>query len=197
MKKLNIYELRKKLNMKQDDVAKALSISRPTFSKYESGQHEPTFDILIELSKLFHASIDYMLGNSDSSGNPTLAAENGVCFRHDILKEQRTIRGKSTKAFSEFLKIDHGRYVEIEDGRLLPTLEEFVCIAKGLPWDAENLLGLSWVIAKEDLTSMEKSLVMLFRQFSDKDKELVFNMVEAAANSSVKVHDMNQPASAG
>ena len=56
-------EARKMNNMKAVDVAEKLGVATPTFSSWESGKKSPPYESLIELSKLYNVSIDYLLGN--------------------------------------------------------------------------------------------------------------------------------------
>lgn len=62
----NIKSLRKKFNLTQEHISKMLNIARNTYSHYETGKNEPSYDILIKLSKIFGCSIDYLLTNTDS-----------------------------------------------------------------------------------------------------------------------------------
>lgn len=57
----NIRFLRVKKNLSQKGFADQLIISRDRYSKYESGRSEPSFEILIKISKHFHISIDLLL----------------------------------------------------------------------------------------------------------------------------------------
>lgn len=56
--------LRKEIGMNQAELAKYLNLSQQTISKYESGKADPSKKTLIELSKLFNVSVDYIIGNS-------------------------------------------------------------------------------------------------------------------------------------
>src|SRR5690606_29248901 len=53
--------LRGKKDLSQNGFAEQLGISRDRYSKYESGRSEPPYDILIQISKYFHVSIDLLL----------------------------------------------------------------------------------------------------------------------------------------
>lgn len=57
----NIRFLRGKKDLSQNGFAEQLGISRDRYSKYESGRSEPPYDILIQISKYFHVSIDLLL----------------------------------------------------------------------------------------------------------------------------------------
>ncbi len=52
---------RKKMNITQDDLAEKLFVSRQLVSKWENGTGAPTIDCLLNLSKLFHISIEELL----------------------------------------------------------------------------------------------------------------------------------------
>lgn len=56
-----IYELRKKNNMSQDDLADELETSRQTISKWENNMNTPEPDKIIRLCEVFSVSSDYIL----------------------------------------------------------------------------------------------------------------------------------------
>lgn len=59
-----LRELRQR-RFTQDEVAKYLNVSRPTYGKYESGEIPLSEDALRKLSKLYMVSTDYILGITD------------------------------------------------------------------------------------------------------------------------------------
>ncbi len=60
-----IRDLREDADMTQLQVAQYLGMSQTGYSKYETGENDIPTQILIRLSELYRASIDYMLGVSD------------------------------------------------------------------------------------------------------------------------------------
>lgn len=60
-----LKEARKKANLKQEEVAEILQISRSNISKYETDYMEPNLQTLKELCQLYKVSADYLLGISD------------------------------------------------------------------------------------------------------------------------------------
>lgn len=60
-----IRELREELNMTQVRLSIELEVAQETVSAYEKQKHYPSFVQLEKMSKLFHASIDYIMGLSD------------------------------------------------------------------------------------------------------------------------------------
>lgn len=65
--------LRKKVGLTQADVASKLGIDRSTYTKYETGQSEPSFEMVQRLSALFGVSIELLVG-----GSPCPASTGGV-----------------------------------------------------------------------------------------------------------------------
>lgn len=64
-----LKELREDLGTKQEDIAQKLNIGRSTYANYESGAAEPNISILIDLSRIYNVSIDYICGNTDIKFN--------------------------------------------------------------------------------------------------------------------------------
>lgn len=60
-----IRDLREDKDLSQDAVAKILSVSQSTYSRYESGYLDIPSEILIKLSEFYKVSTDYILGLSD------------------------------------------------------------------------------------------------------------------------------------
>ena len=60
-----LIELRKERGYTQKYVADYLQIDRSNYSKYELGKLEIGVDMLIELSKLYKVTTDYILGIVD------------------------------------------------------------------------------------------------------------------------------------
>ena len=60
-----LLELRKERNLKQEDLAILLGMTRQGYSYYEKGLRAPDPATLQKLSQYFGVSIDYILGNTD------------------------------------------------------------------------------------------------------------------------------------
>ena len=60
-----IKDLREDNDLLQKDIAKILGISQQYYSEYESGKRTIPVPYLIELSKHYNVSVDYLLGLSD------------------------------------------------------------------------------------------------------------------------------------
>ena len=53
--------IRKTRNLNQQKVALDLNISRESLSYYENGKREPSLQLLIDMSKYFNVSIDFLI----------------------------------------------------------------------------------------------------------------------------------------
>ncbi len=65
MKGNRIKKLREEKNMKQEDLARVLSISSSAVGMYERDEREPNDEITLKLAEYFGVSTDYLLGKSD------------------------------------------------------------------------------------------------------------------------------------
>lgn len=59
----NLKNLRKSMNLTQDDFAEMLGIPKPTYSHYETGRNEPSLLILKKMADVLNCSIDYLVGH--------------------------------------------------------------------------------------------------------------------------------------
>ena len=69
-----LAKLRKDHKYTQEELGEILEVSRQSISKWESDQAFPETQKLIELSKLYHCTVDYLLGN-ENSDNQTSSAD--------------------------------------------------------------------------------------------------------------------------
>lgn len=63
---VNLKKVRLDKKMTQKDVADHLGCSPNIYSRYETGERQPSIDVLIRLSKIFGKSIDYLVGNHEN-----------------------------------------------------------------------------------------------------------------------------------
>ena len=71
-----INELRTALGWSQVELAKRLNVAKQTVSNWENDNIQPSIEMLVRLSKIFHVSTDYLLGldntpRLDVEGLPT------------------------------------------------------------------------------------------------------------------------------
>ena len=57
----NLYTLRRKSGLSQEQLAEQLNVSRQAISKWEAGQSIPESDKLLSISNYFNVSLDYLM----------------------------------------------------------------------------------------------------------------------------------------
>lgn len=62
---IGLKEIRKKRGLNQQKVAIDLNISREAFSYYENGKREPSLKLLLDMSRYFKVSIEYLITGKD------------------------------------------------------------------------------------------------------------------------------------
>ena len=70
-----IYELRKKKQVSQEELANNLNVSRQAVSKWESNQTLPDLEKVVLMSEFFGVSTDYILTGKDKSGDYVLSTD--------------------------------------------------------------------------------------------------------------------------
>lgn len=60
-----LKDLRDDHDLTQEQIANYLRISRVVYNRYERGIRDIPVELLIELSKLYNTSIDYIVGRTD------------------------------------------------------------------------------------------------------------------------------------
>lgn len=73
-----LYLLRKKQGLSQEELANIIGVSRQAVQKWESGAARPDLDNLMTLAQYFGVSLDELVGNGQKSSEvPTSKATNG------------------------------------------------------------------------------------------------------------------------
>lgn len=73
---MRLKEIRMSRHLKLQEVAEYLCCLPSVYSRYESGKREPSLDILLKLSRLYHVSVDCLICNDgyyDTSITPAEA----------------------------------------------------------------------------------------------------------------------------
>ena len=84
-----LFELRKEKGWSQEKLAEQINVSRQSISKWESGQVLPEIEKIIELSRIFQVTTDYLLLDENSEKSSTTV----------ILKEDKDKYYKEVKSF--------------------------------------------------------------------------------------------------
>lgn len=100
-----ILELRKKLNISQDEFARRLSVTRQAVSRWENGDTIPNIDTLKLIAVTFHVSADYLLGHNA-----------GQCQSCGMILEQDSDKGtecdgSKSEEYCSFC-YQHGEFVQ-------------------------------------------------------------------------------------
>lgn len=69
---IRLKEIRTKKGLTQTQVSQLLNCSTTVYSRYETGDRQPSIEVLISLSQIFNVSIDYIVNNPWNDSN-TLA----------------------------------------------------------------------------------------------------------------------------
>lgn len=59
---IRIKDLREDHDLSQEECAKLTYISKNSYIRYEKGEREPPFDVIIRLARYYNVSIDYIAG---------------------------------------------------------------------------------------------------------------------------------------
>ncbi len=62
---MKLKELRTLRNISQKTVADGIGCSPTVYSRYETGERQPSIEMLISLSKFFGVSVDCLIGNPE------------------------------------------------------------------------------------------------------------------------------------
>lgn len=104
-----IIDLRKKAGWSQEELAQQLDVSRQSVSKWESGQSTPDIDKIIQLSRIFGVSTDYLLKTELEAAEPI-----GI-------SEEPKLRVVTIKEASEYLALRRAAAPRI-------ALATFLCV---------------------------------------------------------------------
>ena len=62
-----LKNLRNQAQLTQVDVAEKLGISQPAYASWERGIKKPTQENLVKIAQILNVSVDYLVGNLDST----------------------------------------------------------------------------------------------------------------------------------
>lgn len=69
---VRLKQLRLDKQLRQEQVARLVGVSKGAISAYETDIRQPSYDVLIRLANLYRVSVDYLLGRTDDRTLPTL-----------------------------------------------------------------------------------------------------------------------------
>lgn len=135
-----ILELRKSLNLSQDEFAEKLSLTRQAVSRWENGDTIPTTDTLKLIAETFDVTVDYLLGYSVD-----MCQSCGMTLTQD---SDRGTEGDGSKA-KEYCSFCYQQGKFVQD----LTLEELIeSNLRDLDnWNRENGMNLTEQEARNEL----------------------------------------------
>ncbi|GAA5418018.1 hypothetical protein Pryu01_03096 [Paraliobacillus ryukyuensis] len=83
-----ITELRKKMNLTQEDFAKKIGISRSALSHYEKDRREPDYETIRNISNVCDVTTDYLLGKTDNPNKSSTSETNRAFNNFDDITDQ-------------------------------------------------------------------------------------------------------------
>ncbi len=134
-----IINERKKLGFSQEELAERLGVSRQAVSKWEINQSTPELDKIIELSRLFGVSTDYLLKEelSGADGNSQHGREEADNIKEpDLNSENRdekseNIRRVSSEEAKEYISLRRTASVRIAFATFLCMISPFLLFILG------------------------------------------------------------------
>lgn len=98
-----LKELREESKMSQEDLAEKLGVSQQTVSKYEQGKREPDNQTLIDLSKIFDVTTDFLLGKSKER-NPVLKVNQGEVLAFHLEEKLEGLPPEAIKEINDHIE---------------------------------------------------------------------------------------------
>ena len=99
----HLKSIREAKKMSQEEVAKALHISRQSISKWENNRGNPDLENLVALSKLYGVSVDELINGLSDTPNPNQIKEQKNSY--DIIKMLLYIAILFASTFISFIGI--------------------------------------------------------------------------------------------
>ena len=161
-----LIALRKKAGWSQEELAQQLNVSRQSVSKWEGAQSVPDLDIIVQLSRIFGVSTDYLLKDElEAQETAEPEPEQPVRRRVSLEEASRYLELRKQAApwlalatflcvlspitlillglFGRFFRHDRAVYVSVTAFTFLAALLDFV---KALPRSASAAMHLEGVI---------------------------------------------------
>ena len=124
-----LKEARLAAGMSQKAVADALHIAPPSVSNWESGKTNPSQENLKALSKLYHVSIDYLLGRDEE-----------ITFRIDIYARENLLYPINAALHKTMRRNGYQRYGQVQDD----YLQDMDIYVKSATYTIKEQLPFPW-----------------------------------------------------
>lgn len=102
---MRLKELRLQRKYKQIEIADVLNCSQGVYSRYESAEREPPFDIIVKLADFYGVSVDYLMGRGDNEQPaPSPAPKVDIMVRSDIPNYLEKLNPKNRALLEEMAR---------------------------------------------------------------------------------------------
>lgn len=182
-----IKELRKSVNMTQEEFGQKFGVVKSTVSLYESGKSTPNDELKKKICEYFNISLDYLLGRTDKkegylhdSFSETPDSDRGFfffffdCWKDCLFRIKDCLQelNISEEDFCAELNVDLNKKISISDLK---------SIANKLEVSTDYLLGVSDIknIASADtlftqsLSEREKDIIESFRLLNKDNQDII------------------------
>ena len=129
-----IKEQRTAHGLSQETLAEAMGVSRQAVTKWESDQSAPSSEKLILLAKLFHISLDDLIGNKVTLANPT--KKPNPILRVNLTRIAITLH--AAFAYSTAQHLWYARKVLHRSNMMGPVIFSGICLLLCSIWMASN-----------------------------------------------------------
>lgn len=109
-----ILNLRKQHGMSQEDLAGELNVSRQAVSRWEVGSAQPDASNVLQLSKLFGVTADYLLNDNYESDRDVPAVKNTEFSARNIVKKIVALCVSAFGLFGNFVIYILSRFIEVK-----------------------------------------------------------------------------------
>ena len=131
-----IKEQRTAHGLSQETLAEAMGVSRQAVTKWEAGQSAPSSEKLIALAKLFHISLDELIGNEAASSQVPQGKKPNPILRTNLTRIAITLHAAFGYATAQHLWM--ARRVFYRSDIMAPTVFSGVCLVLCSIWMASN-----------------------------------------------------------
>ena len=134
-----LIQLRKKNGWSQEDLAEQMQVTRQSVSKWESAQSIPDLERIIQLSRIFGVSVDYLLKEELEDTEPAINSPEPAQFRQVSLEEANhflQVKAQTARIIS------YGVFLCILSPICLFILAAFSEISPGLSENAAGGIGM-------------------------------------------------------
>ena len=142
----NLYELRRKAGLSQEEFADRLNVSRQAVSKWERGEAYPDTENLITISEMFKVTIDELLNARDLSSSEAKNIDAPDVNEHANITDEAKPKG----GYGLKLELDNGINIKLGKGDESDFIDEDdddSAVAERSNWKYSMLYSVPYSIA--------------------------------------------------